>query len=123
MADKTNQLVTLREAKQQCRLEVNADENDETGGGHPDDSYLKQLTQASITAFEVKTNRLLFPEGNPPADAPYNALAINPLIKQGVLMLISHWYENRETVVIGMEGSQVPLTFEFIFEPYRFFIL
>lgn len=123
MADKTNQLVTLREAKLQCRLEINADESDKTGGSHPDDSYLKQLIQASITAFEVKTNRLLFPEGNPPADAPYNALAINPLIKQGVLMLISHWYENRETVVIGMEGSQVPLTFEFIFEPYRFFIL
>jgi len=121
MTDK--ELVTLREAKVQCRLEVNADENDKTGGDHPDNTYLTQLTKAGIIAFEVKTNRVLFPEGDLPNDHPYNALAINSLIKQGVLMLISHWYENRETVVIGMEGSQVPLTFEFIFEPYRFFIL
>lgn len=27
--------------------------------------------------------------------------AIDPRIKQAVLMLVSHWYENRETVIVG----------------------
>ena len=121
MTDK--ELVTLREAKVQCRLEVNADKNDSTGGEHPDDTYLQHLVKASVIGFETKTNRILYPDTNLPADAPYNALAMDSLIKQGILMLISHFYENREPVNIGNIVSSIPLTFEFIFEPHRFFNL
>lgn len=39
--------------------------------------------------------------------------------KQAILMLVAHWYENRETVVTGTIVSKVPLAYETLVENRR----
>lgn len=40
-------------------------------------------------------------------------------IKQGLLLLLGHWYENRETVVVGQTGNSVPFAADALLWPYR----
>lgn len=40
-------------------------------------------------------------------------------IKQAALLLIGHWYANRETVVVGTITSQLPMAYQSIIQPYR----
>ncbi|MGO7922006.1 head-tail connector protein [Rhizobium ruizarguesonis] len=40
-------------------------------------------------------------------------------IKQAILLLIGHWYENRETVVLGAAPARLPVAFEALIAPYR----
>ncbi|TAU98160.1 hypothetical protein ELI38_20365 [Rhizobium leguminosarum] len=40
-------------------------------------------------------------------------------IKQAILLLIGHWYENRETVVLGAVPARLPVAFEALIAPYR----
>jgi len=41
--------------------------------------------------------------------AGYDSTTIPPATKQAMLLLIGHWYENRETVIIGKTPAEVPL--------------
>ncbi len=40
-------------------------------------------------------------------------------IRHAMLLLIGHWYENRESVVIGTTTVQVPLAVQALLGPYR----
>ena len=40
-------------------------------------------------------------------------------ILQAMLMLISHWYENRESTVVGTIATQVPQAADMLLMPYR----
>jgi uncharacterized phiE125 gp8 family phage protein len=40
---------------------------------------------------------------------------------QAMLMLIGHWYENRESVVVGTISSAVPQSYEWLIAPHRVF--
>ena len=52
--------------------------------------------------------------------AGYGAAADVPrTIKQGMLLLLGHWYENRETVVIGMTTAEIPYGVKALLIPYR----
>jgi len=48
-----------------------------------------------------------------------NAAAVPEAIKHGLLLLISHWYENREPIVVGQQAQQVPLAVDALLAPYR----
>lgn len=53
--------------------------------------------------------------------AGYGAAAAVPqAIKQAMLMLIGHWFENRETVNIGTTTSELSFTVDALLAPYRF---
>lgn len=66
---------------------------------HDDDNaYLDQLTAASVANFESFTGRHLVPDGTAGIDLAENDTRLSPDIVQGALMLIGHWYENRELV-------------------------
>jgi len=47
------------------------------------------------------------------------AIDIPEPIKQAMLLLIGHWYENREPVAIGTTTANVPFTIESLLYPYR----
>ncbi len=52
--------------------------------------------------------------------AGYGAAAVVPkAIKQAILMLVAHWFENREPVVVGTITSEVPMTVKALLGPYR----
>lgn len=43
------------------------------------------------------------------------------LVKQAMLMLIGHWYENREAVVVGSISKEIELATSNLLWPYRVF--
>lgn len=40
-------------------------------------------------------------------------------IRQAALLLIGHWYANRETAVVGVSANEVPLAVDALIAPYR----
>lgn len=40
-------------------------------------------------------------------------------LRLAMQMMISHWYENRQDVVIGRTVSEIPQTSEFLLQPYK----
>jgi len=51
------------------------------------------------------------------------ATDIPKLIIQAIMMLVGHWYEHRENVVVGTITAEVPLAYKFIYISYKVFIL
>lgn len=127
-------MLTLDEIKAHCRLEL--DEVEE-------DALLSIYGRAAWRMVETSTNRKLFqvaiPEGAPggaevdegylrsllPPDAPESALPVTDDIMLAMLMLVAHWFKNREPVTEqGATGSKtLPLAFDALVGPYRWFTL
>jgi uncharacterized phiE125 gp8 family phage protein len=42
-------------------------------------------------------------------------------LRQAILLLVGHWYENRETVVIGQAPSELPMAVASLIAPFRVF--
>lgn len=40
-------------------------------------------------------------------------------IKQAILLIVGHWYENRESVVVGPAANEVPMAAESLLRMYR----
>lgn len=47
-----------------------------------------------------------------------NHAAIPVLLKQGLLLVVAHWYMNREAVVTGVNATQLPLGAKHIFDQF-----
>lgn len=45
--------------------------------------------------------------------------AVPPVLKQAALMMIGHWYMNREAVVVGETTAELPLAFRSACDAYR----
>jgi uncharacterized phiE125 gp8 family phage protein len=53
----------------------------------------------------------------------YGVAAVVPAdIRQGILMLAAHWYEHRESVVLGVAASSVPQGWDFIVSGHKVFL-
>lgn len=88
-----------------------------------DDAYLTHLLSAALGEFEESCKRTLYAQG---ATLPYpvgNALNINTNIIQGALMLIAHWYNHREVVVLGVTAVELPMATTLCWAKYKFFSL
>lgn len=48
-----------------------------------------------------------------------NAAAVPQAIKQAMLLIIGHLYENRQDVVTGTQVNEIPLASRYLLEPYR----
>lgn len=89
-----------------------------------DDLHIKMLATAAQRKIENDTNRKLFADvDSVPADAPDNALVIEDDIRLALLMLMSHWHEHPEAVGEGSQTYVVPLAYEALVGPYRWFSL
>lgn len=77
-----------------------------------DDEYLLHLLEAAETAVVKATNR------------SYDELTedtageLPPMLRHAVLMLVGHWYNQRESVS-GVQMHQVPDTLQALVKPYR----
>lgn len=47
------------------------------------------------------------------------ASAVPQKIKQAMLLIIGHWYEHRENVVISAQAQEIPFAAEMLLWPYR----
>ena len=48
-----------------------------------------------------------------------NAAGVPQAIKQAMLLLIGHWFENREAIVVGTTSAAVQMTTSALLDPYR----
>ncbi|HCR1107419.1 TPA: phage gp6-like head-tail connector protein [Klebsiella aerogenes] len=96
---------SLDEIKAQCRL-------DDTG----EDSLLTMYAEAARERAENYLNRRLYDKEVPEEDE--NGLVITPAIKLALLLIIGHWYENREGSLIG-GMSEIPFGFTGLLRDYR----
>lgn len=127
-------MLTLEQIKAHCRLEL--DETEE-------DALLQGYARAAWRMVETATGRKLIkvqmPDDAPldadadedymrslmPETAPENALPVTADVRLAMLMLVAHWHRNREPVTEATaNGSKaVPLAFDALVGPYRWFSL
>lgn len=110
-------MLDLSIIKPHVRLEL--DETDE-------DVLLETYATAAQRLVENQTGRTLYAtEGEIPVDAETgeptdeHALVLDDDLTTAMLLLIGHWFENREAVVIGSTPSELPLAVEALIAPYR----
>lgn len=103
-----------------------------TGISYIDTDGASQTLASSYYTLDTTSHpgRLLF-EDMPAIKDTINALvityvagyadadAVPPAIKQGILLLVSHWFEFREPVVMGMKPERVPLAAETLLRSKR----
>lgn len=103
-------LLTLREIKLQLRLEDDYSEEDE----------LLNLIGSAVQARTVTfLNRTLYAENTGvPANDP-DGLVMTDDIRMGMLLLATHFYENRSSVS-EVEKMEMPQSYAWLVGPYRF---
>lgn len=45
--------------------------------------------------------------------------AVPPSLRQAALLMIGHWYENREAVNVGSQVGELPMAYDALISPYR----
>lgn len=101
--------ITLDDVKYQCRIDHDAE-----------DTLLNLYINASYRAVEKFTDKTLFFDEIPSDVDKDRSILLDYDINQACLMLIAHWYANRETVMANMVNvAQMPFAVAFLLQPYR----
>lgn len=79
--------------------------------GDEEDELLKGYVEAALAHVEQHCDRKLVVRA-PGVELPPEQMELTPDVWQAVVLLVAHWYANREAVVIGTITSTVPLGFE-----------
>ena len=127
-------MLTLEQIKAHCRLELDETEEDELLGVYGRAAWRKVETSTNRKLFQV-----VIPEDAPdgadtdddylrtllPPNSPESALPVTPDVTLAMLMLVAHWFKNREAVTeSGANGSKMlPLAFEALVGPYQWYTL
>ncbi|MFZ7235811.1 head-tail connector protein [Avibacterium gallinarum] len=99
-------LISLELIKQHCRI----DHNEE-------DTLLTQYETAAQSYLESQLGRKLYLNSVPEEESM--GLVANAAIKQAMLMTIAHWYEHRESVVVGTITKEIEQGVWRLIQPYR----
>ena len=78
-----------------------------------DDQLLETYSNAARRVIEGRTGRTLYETHDAiPAEGDEHALVIDDDITTAMLLLIGHWYENRENELLGTISKTLPHGFE-----------
>jgi uncharacterized phiE125 gp8 family phage protein len=58
------------------------------------------------------------PDGSPPVEAVPRSSNVPDAIKHAILLLVSHWYQNRDAVVAS-QASELPMAVDALIAPFR----
>jgi len=100
-------MISLEQVKYQCRIEQ--DENEE-------DVLLEGYIRAARSHCQAWLDRTIY-ETAVPSDDP-DGVINNDSIDQAMLLLVGHWYANREAVT-DSNMTEVPLGVHHLLQPYR----
>lgn len=104
-------ILTLEEIKRQLRLE----DDDAT-----EDSLLTSLGEAAARRTQTYLNRPLYGKAEEIPEGDERGLVVSDDIRLALLMLVTHFYENRSTIS-EVEMVEMPLAYTWIVAPYRFY--
>jgi len=92
--------ITLETAKEHLRLVDDLD-----------DTYISMLISVAEQAVSDQINEPL---------SKFEVVGDIPApLKHAALLLIGQFYENREPVIAGVSISKIPLTLEYLLQPYK----
>jgi len=99
--------------KQHCRIELDFAD---------DDTLLDTYIQAAWRYVETWTRRTLYESADQEGYAEdCDGLLLSDDVIAAMLLLIGHWYANRETVNVGNITSEMPFATEALLQPYRIY--
>lgn len=99
--------ITLEEAKTHLRVDF-----------YDDDDYIQALCDMTEMAVEEEIGAPL--TGLTPTTGFTSYGTTIPLrLKQGMLLMIGHFYSNRESLIIGVNAMKIPMGFDWLISPYK----
>jgi len=103
-------MLNLTHLKQHLRIDHDAE-----------DALLTAYQNAALSAFELWTGRKLIlpPDKLPDDDKRTHELLLTEAITQGALLLIGHWYAQREAVNEKLL-QKVPYAVDALWLPYKY---
>lgn len=85
-----------------------------------DDALLDTYANAAARHVENQTGRTLYAtSAEIPAEGDEHALVLDDDITTAMLLLIGHWYEHREAVVVDASAQTLPMAVDALITPYR----
>ena len=106
-------MLTKEQVKHHCNIEQDFTE---------DDAWIDTGIKAAERYVEKLTRRLLYEKADDPLYmADPDALLYGEDVEMAMLMLIAHWYTNRETVSTGSTTSALAFSTEALLQPYRIY--
>lgn len=106
-------MLTVDQVKHHCNIEQDFTE---------DDAWLAARIKAAVRYVENYTRRTLYEDATDPLYlANPNRLLYGEDIETAMLMLIAHWYANREAVVTGISAVTLDYAVEAFLQPYRIY--
>ncbi|MDU1653835.1 MAG: head-tail connector protein [Leclercia adecarboxylata] len=106
-------MLTKEQVKQHCNIEQDFTE---------DDAWIDTGIKAAERYVEKWTRRRLYEKADDPLYmADPDALLYGEDVEMAMLMLIAHWYTNRETVSTGSTTSALAFSTEALLQPYRIY--
>ncbi|WP_414146885.1 head-tail connector protein [Erwinia sp. BNK-24-b] len=106
-------MLTVDQVKHHCNIEQDFTE---------DDAWLAARIKAAARYVENYTRRTLYDDAADPVYlADPDALLYGEDIETAMLMLIAHWYANREAVVTGVSVATPDFAVEAFLQPYRIY--
>lgn len=110
-------MLKIEQLRAQCRLD-----SDQTS----EDDLLLAYGAAAVRLIENKTGRVIYRaddrENPAPDPLPANALALAADVELAALLLVAHWFRHREAVT-DVARATLPLAFDDLVQPYRWFSL
>lgn len=100
-------MITLEQVKFQCRIEQDF---------HYEDGLLNGYIAAARNHVQMHIDRTIYPDAVPSNDP--DGLVDNASIDQAMLLLVAHWYANREAVS-DSAMTEVPFGVRHLLQPYR----
>lgn len=104
-------ILTKEEIKRQLKLE-----EDDTS----EDVLLDALGAAAESRTKTFLNRPLFTKAEDIPSDDDRGLVVSADIRLAMLMLVTHFYENRSTVT-EVEMLESPMAYKWLVSPYRFY--
>ncbi|ABU76299.1 head-tail connector protein [Cronobacter sakazakii] len=106
-------MLTKEQVKHHCNIEPDFTE---------DDNWIENSIKAAARYVETWTRRRLYEKADDPLYmADPDALLYGEDVEMAMLMLIAHWYTNRETVSTGSTTSALAFSTEALLQPYRIY--
>lgn len=106
-------MLTKEQVKHHCNIEQDFTE---------DDAWIDTGIKAAERYVEKWTRRRLYEKADDPLFmADTDALLYGEDVEMAMLMLIAHWYTNRETVSTGSTTSALAFSTEALLQPYRIY--
>ncbi|MFT7337626.1 MAG: hypothetical protein ACI92B_000948 [Marinobacter maritimus] len=103
--------------KQHVRLELDDFEQDTLLETYATAAQRYVENQTGRTLYATKTLVPTDPDTGLPTDE--HALVLDDDITTAMLLLIGHWFVNRESVVIGTITAELPMAVDALITPYR----